>query len=340
MNQCYDQFFPTEFLMDYMESSSNAKNRFLTYVTFRFLSAIAKEDTSIPAKLNSELAYTVTSSDFSKITDFLAEDFYFSPSLQENSFDPYLLLCAIHMTEDATGKSSLVFEQLLSTTCPQIASTDFDEANLDFDYLIQTEADFYAALYQVFTKHQISFEELLPKFASRYWPDLHFTCEDFVLYDFMNEYFGTKNCLSNENFLELIDTLVQATLNYNNSTISTLAIADGAACLSGTSSRFAGTKRFGSVTIADAFGTEELEEILTELFRYAAAYELRNNLFDFHLDEDKLITLDNWKEKLHWHYVQYSNVYELALSSFYTACLSRRLLKMEFERNLKELKIN
>ena len=70
---------------------------------------------------------------------------------------------------------------------------------------------------------------------------------------------------------------------------------------------------------------------------YAAAYELRNNLYDYHLDEDKTITLTNWKENLKWHYVQYTNVYNLALSSFVAACYSRKLLQKQFEENLREL---
>ena len=42
--------------------------------------------------------------------------------------------------------------------------------------------------------------------------DLHFTCEDFILYDFMDEYFETKNCSANPAFQEMTDTLVLATL--------------------------------------------------------------------------------------------------------------------------------
>ncbi len=338
MNQCYDQFFPTEFLIDYLENGSEtAQDRFITYVMFRFLSAASDSDAALPTALHQELCYPVSAQDFAKITGFLAQDFYFSPSLREGTFDAYLLLCAIQITEDISGKGSVLFHQHLTEICPQIASTDFDEPELDFDRLIQTEADFFAALYQVFTRHRISFDELLPKFAARYWADLHFTCEDFVLYDFMNEYFGLKNCLVDASFRELIDTLVTATLNYNDSNISLLAVSMVPSLLGGSASQFAGTKRFGSVALCDSFTADEIESMLTELFRYAAAYELRNNLFDFHLDEDKLITLENWKEKLHWHYVQYSNVYELAVSSFYTACLSRRLLKKEFEEQLLRL---
>lgn len=339
MNQCYDQFFPTEFLIDYLENGSEqAQDRFITYVMFRFLAAASDDNSALPAALHQELAYSVSAEDFSKITEFLAQDFYFSPSLREGTFDSYLLLCALQIMADASGKGNVIFSQHLSDICPQIASTDFDEPELDFDTLIQTEADFFAALYQVFTRHRISFDELLPKFAARYWADLHFTCEDFVLYDFMNEYFGLKNCLTNESFQELIDTLVTATLNYNDSSLSLLAASTVPTLLNGGASQFAGTKRFGSVALCDSFTADEIERMLTELFRYAAAYELRNNLFDFHLDEDKIITLENWKEKLHWHYVQYSNVYELAISSFYSACLSRRLLKKDFEEQLLQLK--
>lgn len=339
MNQCYDQFFPTEFLIDYLENGSEqAQDRFITYVMFRFLAAASDNNSALPAALHQELAYFVSAEDFSKITEFLAQDFYFSPSLREGTFDSYLLLCALQIVADASGKGNVIFSQHLSDICPQIASTDFDEPELNFDTLIQTEADFFAALYQVFTRHRISFDELLPKFAARYWADLHFTCEDFVLYDFMNEYFGLKNCLTNESFQELIDTLVTATLNYNDSSLSLLAASTAPTLLNGGASQFAGTKRFGSVALCDSFTADEIERMLTELFRYAAAYELRNNLFDFHLDEDKIITLENWKEKLHWHYVQYSNVYELAISSFYSACFSRRLLKKDFEEQLLQLK--
>ncbi len=337
MNECYDQFFPTEFLIDYTEHTS--EERFLTYVTFRVLSSAAKEDITLPARLQETLKYPTSADDFSEITDFLSEDFYFSPSLEENSFDPYLLLCAIRITRDESGRGAVCFERLLDALCPQVASTDFDEPNLDFSALLQTEADFYAALYLSFTRHRISFDELLPKFAARYQPALRFTCEDFVLYDFMNEYFGVKNCLSDADFTELIDTLVQATLNYNNSSIEMLAASDAPDLLRGNASQFAGIKRFGSIALTASSPREQTEAMLMGLFRYAAAYELRNNLFDFHLDEDKLITLDNWKENLHWHYVQYSNVYQTALSSFYAACLSRKLVHAEFCQNLKVLGI-
>ena len=77
--------------------------------------------------------------------------------------------------------------------------------------------------------------------------------------------------------------------------------------------------------------------LMKHILSYAAAYELGNNLYDYHLDEDKTITLTNWKENLKWHYVQYTNVYNLALSSFVAACYSRKLLQKQFEENLREL---
>jgi hypothetical protein len=51
----------------------------------------------------------------------------------------------------------------------------------------------------------------------------------------------------------------------------------------------------------------------------------------------RTISLTNWKENLKWHYVQYTNVYNLALSSFVAACYSRKLLQKQFEENLREL---
>lgn len=336
MNQCYEPFFPTEFLVDYLKNGGSEENRFSVYVAYRFLSTSAKEDSSLPQKLKELLSYSATEHDFEKILDYLSVDFYFSPSFAENSYDTYLLLCAIRIFEDFSGNAAVSFESLIGTYCPQIASTDFDEADLDFSSLIQTEADFYAALYLSFAKHRISFEELLPKFAARYWSELHFTCEDFVLYDFMNEYFGLTNCLANPEFNLMVDTLVDAVLSYNHTSISSFLSGDGRSCLNAVSSRFAGIKRFGSIAIGDSLKNEELEDILAGLLRYSAVYELRNNLFDFHLDEDKWITLDNWKEQLRWHYVQYANVFESALSSFYSACLSRELLKRDFAHILTE----
>ena len=132
----------------------------------------------------------------------------------------------------------------------------------------------------------------------------------------------------------MTDTLVAATLNYYNTDFGTLLETEIAQNLSGTGSRFAGLKRYGSVRLPAIADTDKACHMLANLFRYAALYELRSHLFDFHLDEDRLITLDNWQTELHWHYVQYANVYQLALDSFQSAALSRELLHRQFLLNL------
>lgn len=338
MNQNFEQYFPTEFLIEYVSNGPEfAEDRFLTYVSFRILSAMSKEDTAFTKTLHQKLSMNFQPSDYKKIEAFLSKDFYFSTGLAADSFDPYLLLAAITIVEDETGRLGQLFDDLLAEICPVISATDFDEEGLDLASLIQTETDFYAALYQIFTRHRISLEDLLPKLTTLYWEDLHFTCEDFVLYDFMNEYFGLKNCLSDDGFLELIDTLANATLGYQNTSIEQLLNGDIRHTLNGTASKFAAMKRYGFIQLSEMGNYDEAREMLMDFFRYAAAYELRNHLFDYHLDEDKIITLENWKEKMHWHYVQYSAVSELALSSFYAASLSRKLLETQFMDNLHEL---
>ena len=71
---------------------------------------------------------------------------------------------------------------------------------------------------------------------------------------------------------------------------------------------------------------------------YATAYELRNHLYDYHLDEDKTITFENWKDKLKWHYVQYNNVYNMAFMTYYAANLSMRMVKKQFMENIEAVK--
>ena len=128
----------------------------------------------------------------------------------------------------------------------------------------------------------------------------------------------------------MTDTLVAATLNYYNTwDFAHTSRPRSPRTFSGTGSRFAGLKRYGSVRLPAIADTDKACHMLANLFRYAALYELRSHLFDFHLDEDRLITLDNWQTELHWHYVQYANVYQLALDSLQSAAvLSRELLKV------------
>lgn len=90
MNQLNEQLFPSEFISDYIQEETG-KNRFLTYVIFRFLSAKGRDDTHLPALLKEHLSCTFRPEDCSVIEDFLMADYYFSPTLALDSFEPFYL---------------------------------------------------------------------------------------------------------------------------------------------------------------------------------------------------------------------------------------------------------
>ena len=84
----------------------------------------------------------------------------------------------------------------------------------------------------------------------------------------MDEYFEQHDCLHHPSFVQLTDTLVAATLNYYNTDFGTLLETEIAQNLSGTGSRFAGLKRYGSVrlpAIADTAGKEAAAHAFLEL---------------------------------------------------------------------------
>lgn len=333
MEQLKDQLFPSDFILDYIQDEAQ-KKRFLTYTAFRFFSFAGENDTTLPTRLKESLSCAFTPQAFTVIEDYLAEDYYFSPSIKQNTYEPLYLYAAISLISAAHPKELSFFEELLAEYCPVVASLCYEDVGLQLTSLLQTGADFYAALYLAVTRHEATLPSLLPKFTEAYEESYHFTCEDFILFDFMDEYFEQKHCICHPAFSELVDTLVAATLNYYNTDFDTLIEKDAAQALAGASSRFAGAKRIGSIIITAFTEHDAACRMLANIFRYAAMYELRNNLFDFHLEDDKLITLTNWKENLRWHYVQYANVYTLALDSFHAAMLSRELLKAQFVENL------
>ena len=239
MDEFFDQFFPTEFLIEYLENGPEENmDRFQTYVVYRFLTFAAKENPAVITELRDTLECPLSMDNLSDIYRFLDQDFYFSPSFSENSFDPVLLCYAIAIIDDKSGFGLAILNRIFKEACPEISSMDFSNVDVDLELLLQTEVQFYAAL-------------------------------------------------------------AICSIHYS--------------------------------TPADA------AVLMKHILSYAAAYELRNNLYDYHLDEDKTITLTNWKENLKWHYVQYTNVYNLALSSFVAACYSRKLLQKQFEENLREL---
>lgn len=333
MDQLKEQLFPSEFILDYIQEDAG-NERFLAYVLFRFFSFAAEMDTTLSSAIKKQLEACDTDNAFSCIEDYLQADYYFAPSLYMDSYEPLYLYAAICMTKNMDNSGWTFIDFKIAELCPVIAGLSYEDTNVNLAALLQTGTDFYAALYLAATRSRSVLPALLPKFTEAYQEDFHFTSEDYILFDFMDEYFEQKHCLKHPSFMELVNTLVAATLNYHNTDFGSLLEQDISQMQSGISSRFAGGKRLGNVCLSDNIPTEKGCHMLAEMFRYAAIYELRNNLFDFHLEDDKLITLDNWKENLRWHYVQYANVYNMALDSFYASLLSRKLLKRQLEDNL------
>ena len=96
MDEFFDQFFPTEFLIEYLENGPEENmDRFQTYVVYRFLTFAAKENPAVITELRDTLECPLSMDNLSDIYRFLDQDFYFSPSFSENSFDPVLLCYAI-----------------------------------------------------------------------------------------------------------------------------------------------------------------------------------------------------------------------------------------------------
>lgn len=331
-----EQLFPSEFILNYRNDDAG-KERFLTYCIFQFLSRAGENDSSLPSLLKKKLSCPFTKDSFAVLSDYLTADYYFSPAFTQDTFEPFYLYTAIVLAQDVIAGNTSFFDELLTHYAPVAASLPYTDHTLQLSALLCTGIDFYAALCLCTVHHEATLADLLPRFTEAYQTEFHFTCEDFILFNFMDEYFEQKNCRKHPSFVRLVDTLVAATLNYYDTDFGTLLENEATQSLSGSSSRFAGARRFGSIRIS-AFGDKDKAcHMLAGLFRYAAVYELRNNLFDFHLEDDKLITLDNWQEKLHWHYVQYANVYNLAMDSFHSAILSQTLLKKQFETNLAAL---
>lgn len=339
--------FPSDLLIEYLEHGpQNGLQRFQTYTIYRFFCALAKKlspsGKELPAlaqMLCTLSDYELNENSFDTISLYLKEDFYFSPSIASDSFDAVYLFYAICIAKDSGGIGQILLDKLLSEHCPDVLKAGYDDASFTLDFVYENEVAFWAALYVCLTNYEAELPALLPEFSRIYWNDLHFTCADFVVYDFADEYFETKDCFHKEAFQELIQTLVLATLQSFRTDVKQLSI-DALFPLKHPASRFAGLYSFGAIDSKDLPAPDEAEQMMQRLLEYAAAYELRNNLFDYHLEEDNTITLDNWKEKLKWHYVQYTNVYHMALDTFYSAVLSQKMLKKQFVDNIAVFRRN
>ena len=338
-----NQLFSPELIPDYMHAHPEyGVKRILTYTVYRFLSFAGKEDDTLAAYIKETLFPMEDALDFSLISDYLALDPYFCPIPEEDSFDAFFLYTAISILENAFDEFALgdelaIIDDLILTKYPVLGSVALDDSDIRLDALIGSGAEFYAVLYLALTRYPSALGSLLPQFGAAYHDSYQFTGDDTALYDFMDEYFETKNCMLQPFFVELSNTLVDATLGYYKTDLETLLATEVTGLLNGTVSRFAVQKRFGALGLTRLPDHDTCLALLSESFRYAALYELRSNLFDYHLEEDRLVTADNWKDTIRFHFVQYQHIYEQALDGFYAAVLSRKLLRAEFSEELKKL---
>lgn len=337
MNQYDTPYFSTEFLLNYIKDESRrGQKRLQTYAAFRLLVSLAKEEPSVVKELAANIGCELTESCYEEVFEFLQEDLYFSPSFMENSFEPFLFFYAICVVKESDGRAAIFLDKLLSQYCPQALRISYDDISFSLDFAYENELIYWAALYVAVTSYESCLEDILPEFARIYWRDLRFTCGDFMLYDFLNEYFEQKDILHQPKFQELCQTLVLATLQSFRTDLEGFTM-DCMIQLKHPSSQFAGLYQFGAVDIREFPSVETESKRMQKILEYAAAYELRNHLYDYHLEEDKTITFENWKEKLKWHYVQYTNVYNMASMTYFAAHLSMRMVKKMFCENVADL---
>ncbi|MBO5302945.1 MAG: hypothetical protein J6A92_02735 [Lachnospiraceae bacterium] len=337
MNEFLDQYFPTDFISDYVSNNKDGLSRFRIYTLYRFFSSVSKTDDSFVHHLQEHFQAPLNEEPLEIALNYLSKDFFFSPGIRENSLDIFFLYYAIMAVEDAVIHVDFL-SSIITTHCPLLSNLDFSDISTEITKDFEEETAFFGGLYLLSANYEALLSSYLPKFLSVYQEDFHFSCEDFVLYNFMDEYFEIKNCRNHPKYQELINTLILATLNAFDTTIEQCAFADALPQVVHPYSKFAGLYRFGALESASLESKEECITMMQHLFEYAVAYELRNNLFDFHIDEDRIITLDNWKDKLKWYNTQYTNAFNLAVSSFYAATLSRKMLKLQYKENLNKLR--
>lgn len=337
MNQFDTPYFSSEFILEYSRGEADRAKRVQTYVAFRFLTALLKEEQVLAKALEEHLGCELTADGFAEIEEYLMDDLYFTPVFTEHSFDALAFYYALQVTKEKDGMAALYLDKLMSLYAAEALRTNYDDAFFSLEFAYENELLYWAALYICLTGYEESLDDILPEFARIYWKELQFTCGDFLLYDFLNEYFEEKDVLHSPKFKELNHTLVLATLQ------SFRTDAEGFAMevliqLKHPSSQFAGLYQLGAVGCKDLPTLDLAAKRMEKILEYATAYELRNHLYDYHLDEDKTITFDNWKDKLKWHYMQYNNVYNMAFMTYYAANLSMRMVKKQFLENIEIVK--
>ena len=333
-NTYLEPYFSPVLLTDYIRENPNGLKRFQIYNLFRFLVA-ADEDSHTTAHFLRQLSdASLSEASWQTISDYLEEDFYFSPAMRADSYDTILLYYAIWLIEDTSAQRDRILRNLFSHYCPKVMEIDSIDPSKDITITEGDDLAFFGTLVQISCQAPAQLAYLLPKLADCYWEELHYTCEDFVLYDFMDQYFEISNCRSNPKFQKLIDTIAIATLKAQDTTLEECTVKEGIAQLEHPTSQFAGLCRYGGLSFQNTGEPAQNRNKMKHMLEYAVTCELRSNLFDYHLEEDRIITLDNWEEKLKWYHVQYDSAYAHAISLFYTATLSQKLLKAQFMENL------
>lgn len=335
MNQYDTPFFSTEFLLAYLEGEGGQK-RLQTYVAYRFLAAVVREEQTVAKELAAHIGCELNKACYEEVFAYLQEDLYFSPSFTENSYEPFLLFYAIRSVKERDSAEAVFMDKLLSQYAPEAVRLSYDDAFFNMDFAYEKEVLYWAALYIAVSAYEACLPDILPEFARIYWRDLHFSCGDFLLYDFLNQYFEQKDILHHPAFKELNDTLVLATLQSFRTDLEGFTM-DVMIQLKHPSSQFAGLYSFGAMDMREMPSVEVAANRMRKILEYATAYELRNHLYDYHLDEDKTITFENWKDKLKWHYVQYNNVQNMAVMTYFAADVSMRMVKKLFYENVEEL---
>ena len=337
MNQFDTPYFSAEFILEYIKGESSRARRVQTYVAYRFLSALLKDEPVLAKALEEHAGCDLTPECYEEIEVYLMEDLYFTPVFAENSFDALAFYYALQVTKEKDGVAAIYMDKLLSLYAAEALRVNYEDFSFALDFVYEKELLYWAALYICMTGYESSLEDILPEFARIYWKELQFTCGDLLLYDFLNEYFEQKDVLHCPQFQELNHTLVLATLQSFRTDLESFAM-EVLIQLKHPTSQFAGLYQFGAVGCKELPALDVAGRRMEKILEYATAYELRNHLYDYHLDEDKTITFDNWKDKLKWHYVQYNNVYNMAFMTYYAANLSMRMVKKQFLDNIEAVK--
>lgn len=337
MNQFDTPYFSAEFILEYMKGENSRAKRVQTYAAYRFLSALVKQEPVLVKGLEEHIGCELSQECFGEIEDYLMDDLYFTPVFAEDSYDAFVFYFSLQVIKEKDGVAAMYLDKLMSLYAAEALRLNYDDNSFNLDFAYENELYYWAAFYTSVTSYESSLEDILPEFARIYWKDLQFTCGDFLLYDFLSEYFERKDVLHCEEFKELSHTLVLATLQSFRTDLEGFAM-DVLVQLKHPTSQFAGLYQLGAVGCKNLPPLDVAGRRMEKILEYAAAYELRNHLFDYHLDEDKTITFDNWKDKLKWHYMQYNNVYNMAFMTYYAANLSMRMVKKQFEENLEVVK--